>query len=1215
MMRKIRILLSLILISVWSNAQEIPSSSDFTENRGQWDSRVLYSGKMSDGGYFLTKTGFTIVKFHADDMHRIENTMHGFKPESNGPIFIPDGSKPILKNPIVDVPIENIDTFKIRTHAIRVSFKNANQNPIIIPEKELGGVSNYFIGNDPSKWGQGAKTFLSVLYKNVYPNVDIRFLSTNKGIKYDIIVHPGGDPKKVIMEYEGADRLQISKNKLYIYTSVGQIVEDIPESFMYDPIKGKESTSAKFELLSPTTVGYKTNSPKANQTLIIDPVLIFSSFTGSTTTQYGYTATPGADGSLFSGGISWSAGFPTSVGAYQSNFSGVIDISIFRFNRTGSQRMYATYIGGNDRDYPHSLIADNEGNLVILGRTRSSDYPGDRIGPGGGFDIVATKLNPTGTSLIGSLLIGGTNNDGVNIQDKFESSAGIYQTTYRFYGDDSRSEVIFKDNGNILFVSQTQSSNFPMRGNGFLQSHQGKQDGVIVELNADCTNMIWSSFIGGSENDAAFVLTQSPTTGQIYVAGTTASSNFTGGNPSDFVGTPADGFVSRISSDGSQIFNSIFVSTNRFDGIYGIQTDRVGDIYVMGVAEGGLSTINVNYSNPGGKQFIGKFNPNLNNWIYRTVFGQGKANADISPVAFMVDRCQNLYVGGWGSSMITTTPPMEGTLGLVWSSDAIKSQTDNNDLYFLVLARNSDTLLYASFYGQNNGYPEHVDGGTSRYDQQGVIYMAVCANCNRADYPTIRFPTTPDAWSTQNGSDGCNLAAIKIAFDFTGVSSGVSSYNRETNRFDTIGCVPFNVTLKDTMLNAKSYKWNFYFNGNLYNTLETDNYSIDETFSQVGTYTVELIAIDSSTCNISDTSYINVHVSDNNANLAMDYIRGNDCTKFEYQFNNLSSPPPGFTFLPNTFIWDFGDGTRKTASAGETVSHTYAREGNYKVTLTLRDDRFCNSEEPEELNLRVTENVVAQIAAPTGGCYPYTAKFDNISIGGVSFRWDFGDIHNPGNNTSTDVNPTHLYNQPGQYTVRLIAEDPYTCNKVDTTYFTLTVSEPPVSSFTYSPTVVSPNTPYTFVNNSINATQFKWDFGDNNSRVINSMTDVLHEYMLSGTYTVQLIALNDVGCKDTSTQTLTAVVHPAFDVPNAFTPGRGGENSVIKVRGFGIMSMRWVIYNRWGQKVFESTDKDRGWDGTFNGKLQPMDVYTYTLDLTLTTGENFKKTGDITLIR
>ena len=94
-----------------------------------------------------------------------------------------------------------------------------------------------------------------------------------------------------------------------------------------------------------------------------------------------------------------------------------------------------------------------------------------------------------------------------------------------------------------------------------------------------------------------------------------------------------------------------------------------------------------------------------------------------------------------------------------------------------------------------------------------------------------------------------------------------------------------------------------------------------------------------------------------------------------------------------------------------------------------------------------------------------------------------------------------------------------------------------------------------------------------------------------------------------------AIINPLLDVPNAFTPGKFGINGIVSVKGFGIKEMNWIIYNRWGEKVFQSISASDGWNGYYKGKLQPMDVYTYTLDVVFSDGTKTRKAGDITLIR
>ncbi len=176
---------------------------------------------------------------------------------------------------------------------------------------------------------------------------------------------------------------------------------------------------------------------------------------------------------MFAGGIVFSPGFPTSPGAYQTGFTGGggkgVDIGIMKFSPDGRNRVYATYLGGNNDDLPHSLVADGAGNLVMLGRTYSSDYPtkSPRVGPGGGCDIIVTKLNAAGSDLIGSMIIGGSGDDGVNITDQFKSGNDEAISLLQNYGDDSRSEVILDAANNIYVAAQTQSGNFPVVGNVF----------------------------------------------------------------------------------------------------------------------------------------------------------------------------------------------------------------------------------------------------------------------------------------------------------------------------------------------------------------------------------------------------------------------------------------------------------------------------------------------------------------------------------------------------------------------------------------------------------------------------------------------------------------------------------------------------------------------------------------------------------------------------
>ena len=330
------------------------------------------------------------------------------------------------------------------------------------------------------------------------------------------------------------------------------------------------------------------------------------------------------------------------------------------------------------------------------------------------------------------------------------------------------------------------------------------------------------------------------------------------------------------------------------------------------------------------------------------------------------------------------------------------------------------------------------------------------------------------------------------------------------------------------------------------------------------------------------------------------------CTNLTDSFSNLSTA--AFTgFGPKSFIWDFGDGSTKINTGKVSINHTYASAGTYLVRLTLADTLFCNSPLDTVKTLRLSPVLKANFNTPPRGCVPYNASFANVSLGGLSFSWDFGD-----GTTSTMDNPTHLYPNVGTYLVKLYAFDSTSCNTVDSTSFTISVNPIPVASFTFSPVPPLENKPIDFSNQSTGADRYLWKFGDGDST---SEVNPSHLFNATAMYNVCLTAISNGGCADDTCMNVLALIKPLLDVPNAFTPGKFGVNGIVTVKGFGIKEMHWSIYNRWGQVVFASTSIKSGWDGTYKGVLAPMDVYTYTLDAIFTDGKTVKKTGDITLLR
>ena len=1206
----------------------------FVENKGQWNNKVAFKGELASGAFFIERHGgYKLVLHDHNDLRALLDQHHGAaSANSNKPKSDISGVRTVL-----------------HSHAYEVTFQNSNAAPEVVSEKPLTSYNNYYIGNDPSKWATKCRIFQAITYKNVYNNIDVRYYTSSTGqLKYDLIVHPGGDPENIALNFDGADELKVKNGSLAIKTSVDQVQEATPYSYI-SSLEGRKEINCNYSVHG-NTVKFKISGKRdPNATLVIDPTLVFSSFTGSKADNWGYTATYDAAGNFYGGGIVFGTGFPLTNGAYFQNYVGGVnydgndngagfDMGIIKLSSDGSTLMYGTYLGGaTGNEQPHSLVVDNAGNLIVAGRTSSNDYPvypaGNVLGDGcknGDFDICITKFDPTGAALIGSIRLGGAKDDGINIADKEHSvqPQQYYQYSLRRnYGDDARSEVNIDAGGNIYMVSCTQSSDFPTV-NAFQTTNGGgqfNQDAVIIKLSSNLSSVLFSTYFGGTGDDAAFVLAINPLNNLLYVAGGTVSTDLPGNTTGSLFSTnqgSVDGFVSIINTSGStpQIQQTGYFGTSGIDLIYGIQFDQSGFPYIMGTTTASWPVVNAPFSQSGGKQFIAKIKPDLSAWVYSTVFGTNSPlQPNISPTAFLVDICENVYVSGWGGGQNQTGYLSQGTSGLTTTSNALKLNSSGNDFYFFVMAKDAASQLYGSFFGQDPpyGWPNHVDGGTSRFDKNGVIYQAMCANCFGAGLTGAGdFPVTPGAYATVNGTtvngsvQACNLALVKIAFNLAGASAGVQSSIDGRVR-DSSGCSPISVDFKDTIGTAKKYIWDY---GDGTPDTVTTASSVSHLYTLPGNYLVRLIGIDTTKCFPYDTSYVTIRLGTDSVSLALNFSRVGACSSNTFQFNNLSVGAPGTVPFPsNSFRIDYGDGSSAILGTGS-VQHTYAAIGSYNVSLVLVDSNYCNQYDSITLPLKIANLVKAQFTTPVNGCAPYTAQFTNTSTGGLSYKWVFGDGTTDSVNNANTV--SHLYAGIQQYSVYMVAYDSATCNKFDTSSIqTISVEGKPTALFTVTPQPPVANTPIIFNNNSAGGVLFKWFFGDGDSTITTSTYPVSHQYNTTGTFKASLIVVNNAGCLDTLSQSVQTYVIPLFDVPNAFSPNGDGINDVIYVQGFGISSIKWNIYNRWGTLVFTSTNISNGWDGRYKGVPQPQDVYQYALEVQMTNGDVFTKKGDITLLR
>jgi len=288
-------LLAGVLLTLQLAAQ---NNLEFIENKGQWDTAVLFKGDMGNGAFFLRHTGFTVIQYHPDDLAKVGEQVHGQLQSTDNKTlpFTRKGFKGAGLGSSIDTNME------VRSHAYTMDLVGAAIGIQPVADKPEQSHNNYFIGNDRSKWASNCGVFHEVMYKDIYPGIDVKYYAEEGLLKYEFIVHPGADPRQIAMQFNGIDKLTIKNNELILATSVGDIKELSPYTYQAG-LQGRQKIDCRYRLDKNNTVHFSVKDYDASQVLIIDPTLIFASLSGSTADNWGYTATFGPDGSFFSGGI------------------------------------------------------------------------------------------------------------------------------------------------------------------------------------------------------------------------------------------------------------------------------------------------------------------------------------------------------------------------------------------------------------------------------------------------------------------------------------------------------------------------------------------------------------------------------------------------------------------------------------------------------------------------------------------------------------------------------------------------------------------------------------------------------------------------------------------------------------------------------------------------------------------------------------------------
>ncbi|MGB3863582.1 MAG: SBBP repeat-containing protein [Candidatus Aminicenantaceae bacterium] len=515
------------------------------------------------------------------------------------------------------------------------------QRAEVVPKNMADYTVSYFKGKNQAEWNPGIQTSGAVLYKGLYKNIDLKLYGNKNQLEYDWIVKKGGDPSQIQFAFDGVKNIRISETgDLVVETAGGQLVHTKP--YAYQNIEGeKREVDVSFAEVEKNTYGFVLGDYDSKYDLFIDPLLVFiyASYLGGAELDQAWDITVDSQGRAYITGFTASNDFPTTSGAYNPNHNGAMDVFVTKFNKTGTDLVYSTFIGGSSSDWSYGIAVDADGFVFIAGATASA--------------------------------------------------------------------------------------NFPTRGGAFDTSYNGGTDAFVAKLNKNGSDLMLSTFIGGSDEDIGYDLVLG-TEGEIFITGSTESADFpttNGADDRDFGGF-FDGFATKFDSEASKLIYSTYIGDEYLEELFGIAVDEAGAAYVTGyidydgdLGDGDSDVLAVKLDNKGSKQ------------VYSFIFGGGD---DESGRAVVVDELKKAYIVGWtASSNFPTTPEAFDP-----------TYNGHTDAFVCKLKQDGSDFVYCSYLGGTCwDWGEDID----LYDDLSAVVTGYTT--------TGDFPVTEDAFDPiHNGS-------------------------------------------------------------------------------------------------------------------------------------------------------------------------------------------------------------------------------------------------------------------------------------------------------------------------------------------------------------------------------------------------------------------------------------------------------------------------------
>jgi len=646
---------------------------------------------------------------------------------------------------------------------LRMRLVGANKNPVLTAQDALPGKSNYLSGKNPENWRTNVPNYRSVREQEAFPGVDLVYYGTQGQLEYDFVVAPGANAGVIRFAVDGARKLRVSSDgDLLLGIAGGEVRFHKPFAYQKDG-SAKTAVAANYVLEGKDRVAFKLGNYDSHRELVIDPILSYSTYLGGSNIDGANAIAVAPDQTAFIAGGTFSTDFPTAgTHPLQLNHGGPDDFSkdafVAKLSADGQTVLYATYLGGKNQDFANGIAVDNVGDAYVVGTTLSPDFPvtpgsmdvecggdgkcGASWNPGGlivenGF---ISKLNPAGSALIYSAFIG--------VYENVEALAVAVDADQNAYVTGHTSDNIQPTV--VITPPNAPPPPFPITPGAFQPAFGGgTNDAFVMKVSATGLSILYSSYLGGSDEDSAHGIAVD-NLHNIYVTGLTYSVDLPLVGGLQASGGAGDAFVSKIGAAGSLIFSTYLGGTGLDQG-NGIAVDGVGDTYVTGGTDSsGLSTSGVLQTTMAGQgdAFVAKYSTSLPApaLVYFTYLGGSKAD---SGAGIAVDSSGNAYVAGStvSTDFATTPDAFQRTYG-----------GGNADAFITKLDAAGAKILYSSYLGGTNTESGNAIAIDSNSPPGAYVAGQTCS---------LDFPLSNPAHATSGGN--CDAFASKI-----GVLEGIA---------------------------------------------------------------------------------------------------------------------------------------------------------------------------------------------------------------------------------------------------------------------------------------------------------------------------------------------------------------------------------------------------------------------------------------------------------